>query len=145
MKKMLIGFVLLVVAGSIAHAQIPGSVTSAVGPGKLLTQLIGAIKPSSFTSAWAGAKDGVESNAQRASTAPEVASSVSSLANFIKPGMFLQGVSAQSIGGLASKVKTMSDAAGLLKTFESGIKPEAFVSSWLGQRGKWLSALNLLK
>jgi len=39
----------------------------------------------------------------------------------------------------------MADAAGLLKKLEGGLKPEAMVSGWSGERNTWLSALNLLK
>jgi hypothetical protein len=90
-------------------------------------------------------KDTAVNKAQKAIDVSDVAGTVSTVANFIKPQMFRQGVSAQSIAGLAGKAKTMSDAAGLLKTFEGDLKPEAFTSSWLGQRSKWLSALNVLK
>jgi hypothetical protein len=145
MKKMFIGFVLLMITGSLAQAQIPGDVTSAVGPSKLVTQLIDAIKPSSFTSDWTSAKDSVTNKAQTASDASGIANTISSVAGFIKPEMFKQGFSAQNIMSLAGNVKSMTDAAGLLKNFEGGLKPEAFLSSWLGQRSKWLSALSLLK
>lgn len=146
MKKMFIGLVLLIITGSLAQAQIPGNATAAVGPGKLLTQLIDAIKPSSFSSDWAaGAKDTVVNKTQIAADLPGIANSVSSVAGFIKPDMFKQGFSAQSITSLAGKAKSMADIAGLLKNFEGSLKPEAFLGSWLGQRSKWLSALSLLK
>jgi hypothetical protein len=59
--------------------------------------------------------------------------------------MFKQGSSAKSIMDMGSKVKTMTDAAGLLKSFEGGLKPEAFTSAWSTMRPGWLSALNQLK
>ncbi|HKH61947.1 MAG TPA: hypothetical protein VKA49_13995 [Flavitalea sp.] len=74
-----------------------------------------------------------------------MASTISSLAGFIKPSLFKPGTTASSIVGAAGKVQTMAQAAGLLRTFEGGLKPETFASGWSGQRSGWLSALNLLK
>ena len=84
--------------------------------------------------------------AQKVSDAVSMASTVASLAGFIKPNLFKEGSSAAGILQTANKVKTMTDAAGLLKSFEGGLKPEAFTSAWSGgERSSWLSALNLLK
>lgn len=124
---------------------VPKEAVSAANPGKLLTQFTNAIKPASFTDAWSGEKGGFLSKVQKASNAASIASTISSLAGFIKPNMFKQGTNAQTIIQGANTVKTITDAAGLLKSFEGGLKPEAFLSSWSGQRSGWLSALSLLK
>lgn len=39
----------------------------------------------------------------------------------------------------------MSDATGLLKNLEGGLKPEAMTSEWAGKKNSWLSALQLLQ
>jgi len=149
MKKMITGFALLFITGLIAHAQLPkpnkATVLSAASPGKLLTQFTNAISPSSFTSAFTGAKGGILSKAQKVTNAIGVANTVSSLAGYIQPAMFKQGSTAQNIVQLAGKVKTMTDAAGLLKNFEGSLQPQAFTNSWSGQRPGWLNALSLLK
>ncbi|HEY0680433.1 MAG TPA: hypothetical protein VGD17_19255 [Chitinophagaceae bacterium] len=119
--------------------------SSSVNAGKLLTQFANAIKPSALTNEGTSQKGSWISKAQKVSDAVSFASSVSSLAGLVKPGMFKQGINAQTILQTANTVKTMSDAAGLLKTFEGGLKPEALLSSWSKQRGGWLSALNLFK
>ncbi|MBE7173215.1 MAG: hypothetical protein INR73_21760 [Williamsia sp.] len=131
------------------HAQLPnvstGALPAGLNAGQLITQLTGALKPTSFTDAWAGGKSGFMGQAQKISNAVSMASTVASLASFVKPSLFKEGSSAAGILQTANKVKTMTDAAGLLKSFEGGLKPEAFTSGWSGQRSSWLSALNLLK
>jgi hypothetical protein len=148
MKNLLTSLALCMISCSLLQAQLPinkDAVTSAANPGKLLTQFTNALKPASFLSSFAGAKSGILGKAQKASSALDIASTVSSLAGYIKPDMFKQGSSAKSIMDMGSKVKTMTDAAGLLKSFEGGLKPEAFTSAWSTMRPGWLSALNQLK
>lgn len=149
MRTILFVLLAVVLSTGFAKAQIPGvnkdAVLSTANAGKLLTQLTDAIKPTSFTDAWSGEKEGFLSMAGKISDAASIASTVSSLAGFIKPILFKDGVSAGSLSKTASTVKTVSQAASLLKTFEGGLKPEALLSSWSGQRSGWLSALSLLK
>jgi len=134
---------------STSSAQTPklpgGSVASVANAGKLLSQLAGAIKPSSFTDAFKGEKSSWLDKAAKVTDPKGIAGSVSSLAGFIKPGMFKQGLNAQSILQTAGKVKSLADASGLLKTFEGALKPDAFTSGWASQKTGWLSALSLLK
>lgn len=148
-KALFASLVLLALTGSLTQAQLPqlnkNAVTSAVKPGQLLTQFTNALKPTAFTSAFAGAKEGIVSKAQKASSALDIASTVSSLAGYIKPDMFKQGSTAKSIMDLAGKAKTMAEAGSLLKSFEGSLKPEAFTSNWSNVRPGWLSALNQLK
>ena len=63
MKMIFTGLVLLVISGSLVKAQLPkvntNTATAVANPGQLITQFTNAIKPTSFTSDWAGAKDGV--------------------------------------------------------------------------------------
>jgi len=143
MKRMLVSLVLL----SISHfvqAQLPklGTVANA---GQLVTQLVNAIKPTSFTSAFAGAKQGILGKAQKISSAADLAGTVSSLVGYIKPDMFKTGGTAKSLLDMSSKVKTMAEGASLLKSFEGGLKPEALTGSWSSMRTGWLSALNQIK
>jgi hypothetical protein len=152
MKKMLASFLLPVLLCTYVNAQLPkvnkgavSSAVSAVNPGQLLTQFTSALKPTSFLSSFAGAKDGILGKAQKAASALEIANTVSSLVGYIKPDMFKQGSTAKSLMDMTGKVKTMTDAAGLLKSFEGGLKPEAFTSNWASARPGWLSALNQLK
>jgi hypothetical protein len=148
MKIMFTGLVLLIVGGSM-QAQLPklntSTATAVANPGQILTQLTNAIKPTSFTSGWAGAKDGILGKAQKVSSAIDMANTVSTLVSFIKPDMFKQGSTAKSLMDMSGKVKTMTDAAGLLKSFEGGLKPEALTSNWSTVRPGWLNALNQLK
>jgi hypothetical protein len=143
MKRMLVSLVLLSIS-HLGQAQIPklGSVANA---GQLVTQLINAIKPTSFTSAFAGAKPGILSKAQKIASAAEMAGTVSSLVGYIKPDMFKTGSTAKSLLDMSGKVKTMAEGASLLKSFEGGLKPEAFTSSWSDMRTGWLSALDQVK
>jgi len=149
MKKIVICSVLLVMFISLTIAQLPNlskDITGAAGPGKLLTQFVGALKPSSFTSGWAAVKDGILGKAQKTTDPTKLASSISSIAGYIKPDMFKKDSTTQnSIAQMATRVTSMAGVAGLLKNLEGGLKPTAFLSSWASQRTGWLSALNLLK
>jgi hypothetical protein len=131
-----------------SKAQIPNALNpgGAPNPGSLLTQLAGALKPGSFLSSWSGGgKANWLSAAGNVSDAVSMAKQASSLAGFIKPEMFKQGVNAGTIAKAANAVKTYSDASGVLKSLNGGLKPEAFVSSWASKQSSWKSALNLLK
>jgi len=134
---------------STTSAQTPklntGSVTGVANASRLLSQRVSAIKPSSFTDAFKGEKSNWMDKAAKAVDPKGIAGAVSSLAGFIKPNLFKQGLNPQSILQTAGKVKTMADASGLLKTFEGALKPEAFASGWASQKTGWLSALSLLK
>lgn len=149
MKKVFICFVLLVTFSSLTMAQLPDitkDITSAAGPGKLLTQFVSEIKPSSFTSGWAAVKNGILGKAQKTTDPTQLASSVSSIAGYIKPNMFKKDSTTQNnIAQMATRATSMADVAGLLKNLEAGLKPTAFLSSWASKRTSWLSALNLLK
>ncbi|OQP64603.1 hypothetical protein [Niastella populi] len=146
MKKMLAGATLLVLFCTSVAAQLPGiNKNAAASPGRLLTQFTSALKPTSFLSTWAGAKEGILGNARKAATAVDIANTVSSLIGFIKPEMFKQGSTAKSLMNVSGRIKTMSDAAGLLKSLENGLKPEAFTSNWAAAKPGWLSALSQLK
>jgi len=148
MKK---GFSLLVVLlltfSSALFAQLPVKIpgTGNAGIGNLVSQFTNAVKPASFTDAWAGNKGSFLSNAGKITDAVGVGKSIASLAGFIKPGMFKQGFNVQNLISTAGTIKTMAQATGLLKSFEGGLKPEAFTSGWAGKRSGWLSALNLIK
>jgi len=149
-KKFLL---LLFVAGLTAttsQAQLKDVLSKATGgsssPGSLLTQFAGGLNPTSLLSSWAsGGKTNWLSAAGKVSDAVSMAKSVSSLTSFIKPSMFKQGFNASSITGAVSTVKTLSDAGGLLKNLEGGLKPEAFLSSWASKRPAFDKALSLLK
>ncbi|HEU4471363.1 MAG TPA: hypothetical protein VFR58_09780 [Flavisolibacter sp.] len=142
---LLMAFALLTMRAEAQLPKVSKEAKSAANPGKLLSQLANAIQPSSFTGAWSGSKGGWLSKAQKVSDALSMANTISSLAGFIKPGLFKEGSSAQNIIQTAKTVKTYADAAGLLRSFEGGLKPEAFLKNWSGQRSGWLNALNLLK
>lgn len=149
MKRLPASIMLLFISCSLVQAQLPqlkkGALSTAANPGQLLTQFINALKPTSFTSAWTGAKDGVLGKAQKAANAVEIASTVSSLVGFIKPDLFKQGSTAKSLLDMSNKVKTMGEATSLLKSFEGGLQPAAFTGNWSSMRTGWLSALNQLK
>jgi hypothetical protein len=150
MKSLLASLMLFIISCPLVQAQLPTTIdrkamASAANPGQLLTQFTNALKPTSFLSSFAGAKTGILGKAQKATSAMDIASTVSSLAGYIKPDMFKQGTTAKSLMDMGGKVKTMTDAAGLLKSFEGGLKPEAFTSAWSNIRPGWLSALNQLK
>lgn len=119
--------------------------TGTANVGSLLTQFTNAIKPTSFTSQWATGKTNFLSTASKVTDAVGVGKSIASLAGFIKPDMFKQGFNVQNLISTANTVKTLADASGLLKKFEGGLKPEAFLSSWTSKRTGWLSALSLIK
>ena len=149
MKRFAVILSICIFLVSTTSAQTPklptGSVTGVPNAGKLLSQLVTAIKPSSFTDAFKAEKSNWLDKAAKVADPKGIAGSVSSLAGFIKPNLFKQGLSAQSILQTAGKVKTMADASGLLKTFEGALKPEAFTGGWASQKTGWLSALSLLK
>src|SRR5687768_7463154 len=120
--------------------------TVPVTAGNLVTQFMGAIKPSSFTGEWAsGGKSNWLSTVGKITSTPGLIEGVTSLAAYIKPSMFKEAFKPADLLPLAAKAKSMADAAGLLKTLEQGIKPEAMNSNWASTKTTWLSTLNLLK
>ncbi|MDO6433409.1 hypothetical protein Q4E93_22545 [Flavitalea sp. BT771] len=146
-KKWLLLFLILGLTATTTQAQL-GGLTGAKSPnaGGLLKQFAGALKPTSFLSSWAsGGKANWLSAASKVTDAVGMASSISSLTGFIKPDMFKQGFNVSTITQAASAVKTYSDASGLLKSLEGGLKPAAFLSSWATKRPAFMTALNLLK
>ena len=148
-KKLLLLLFVIGLTATTSQAQLKDVLSKAGGsssPSSLLTQFAGALKPSSFLSSWAsGGKTNWLSAAGKVSDAISMAKSVSSLTSFIKPSLFKQGFNAGSITQAAGTVKTLSDAGGLLKNLEGGIKPEAFLSSWASKRPAFDKALSLLK
>lgn len=150
MKRYFLLLFLLVSFCSATYAQLPNANAPAVGKaaniGQLLTQVVSGIKPDAFTSSWGTDKANWMQQVQSvASDAKGIAGSVTSLAGYIKPDLFKEGTTAQSIANIAQSVTSLPDAAGLLKTFEGGLKPEAFTSDWQGQRNNWQNALNMLQ
>jgi hypothetical protein len=138
--------IVLTTEAQLKNALSKASGTGAPNPGSLLTQFAGALQPSSFIlSSWNGVKTSWFSSAGKVSSAIGMAQSVSDLSRYIKPAMFKQGFTMSSITSAARAVRTYSDAGGVLKSLEGGLKPEAFVGGWTGKRSGWLSALNLLK
>jgi hypothetical protein len=128
-----------------SNAQVPNVSANHVNAGSLLTQFAKAIKPASFLSSWASGKSGWLSKAAKVASAPGMASSISSLAGFIKPSMFKSGFNVQELMSAAGAAKSMADATGLLKNLEGGLKPEAMSSDWGAKKTGWESALALLK
>lgn len=152
MKKISLFLLFSCLIAITSEAQLKDALSKASGagapnPSSLLAQFEGALQPSSFILAsWgSGGKTSWLSTAGKVSNAVSMAQSVSSLSSYIKPAMFKQGFNAGSIARAAKTVKTYSDASGVLKSLEGGLKPEAFVGSWGSKRSGWLSALNLLK
>jgi hypothetical protein len=152
MKKLSLFLLFSCLIAITTEAQLKDALSKASGagapnPGSLLTQFEGALQPSSFIlSSWGtGGKTSWLSTAGKVSDAVSMAQSVSNLSRYIKPAMFKQGFNMSSITSAARAVKTYSDASGVLKSLEGGLKPEAFVGNWAGKRSSWLSALNLLK
>ncbi len=149
MKTILLSVLLIGLGVSSSQAQLKDVLSKASGKvnaGSLLTQLAGAIKPTSFLGNWAsGGKTNWLSAAGKVTDAIGMAKSISSLTGFIKPGMFKQGFDVSSLVSGANTVKTITDATGLLKNLEGGLKPEAMTSGWAGKREGWLNALSLLK
>ena len=142
--KFTFAFALLLFVAATGIAQIP-KVSGTGSIGNLVSQFTNAIKPTSFLSSWTGEKGNFLSTAGKVKDAVGVGKSIASLAGFIKPDMFKKGFNVQTLINTANTVKTMSQATGLLKNFEGGLKPEAFVSGWAGKRTGWLNALNLIK
>lgn len=130
-----------------ASAQLPVKlpVGGSDGIGKMLTQFAGSLQPSAFTPAWGSAKGGVMGILAKVKTAADAGKSIGQLAGFIKPDQYKSGFSVDNLIKTANTVNTLSSAAGLLKTFEGGLKPEAFNSGWSQKRSGWLTALNLIK
>ena len=148
-KKSLLVLLILGMTVITAQAKLKDVLSKTSGkssPASLLTQFAGALKPTSLLSSWAsGGKTNWLSAAGKVTDAAGMASSISSLTSFIKPDMFKQGFNVGSITQAAGAVKTSSDAGGLLKTLEGGLKPAAFLSSWASKKPAFMNALNLLK
>jgi len=143
MKLVFASLFVLMLSSSFAQIKLPS--TGGAGIGNLVSQFTNAINPSSFTDKWASNKGSFLSNAGKITDAVGVGKSIASLAGFIKPGMFKQGFNIQNIISTAGTVKTMAQATGILKSFEGGLKPEAFASGWAAKRPAWLNAVNLIK
>ena len=124
---------------------LPAIPTGGANAGTVLNQFMKAIKPTSFIDSWTKEKSGWLSAVGKIKDAPGMVKNITSLAKFIKPAMFKNGFNMESLMKTAGTAKTMADAGGLLKTLEGGLKPEAMVSGWAGQKNTWLSALNMLK
>ena len=129
---------------NLIHAQVP-TVSNNLNAGKLLVELINNIKPASMISSFAGKKSSLIANATKAVSGPALAKTISSLAGYIKPGMFKQGFNLKSLQQAASTAKSFTDAAGLMKNLEGGIKQEGMTDGWADKRAGWLSNLDLLK
>jgi hypothetical protein len=140
MRKILLLTTVFFVTQSFAPAKAP-----IPNVGDLVKQFTSAIKPSSFLNSWTKGKSGFLSNAAKITSASGLAKSVSSLAGFIKPTMFKDGFNLKGLQQGASTAKTMTDATGLLKNLEEGLKPEAMTDDWASKKTGWLSALSLLK
>ena len=128
-----------------AQVKLPKTTSAVPGIGNLVTQFTEQINPTSFTDQWTGGKSNFLGNAGKITNAVSAGKTIASLIGFLKPGMFKQGFNVQNLLNTANTVKTMSQAAGVLKNLEGGLKPEAFMSSWSGKRTGWLNALNLIK
>ena len=137
-------FIGVILFQNLIHAQAP-PVTNSLNAGKLLVELINNIKPTSMISSFAGKKSGLIANATKAVSGPALAKTISSLAGFIKPGMFKQGFDLKSLQKAASTTKSITDATGLMKNLEGGIKQEGMADDWDTKRTNWLSNLDLLK
>ena len=118
---------------------------ASVNIGSLVKQFTKAIKPSSFIDSWGKEKNNWLGAAKKVKDPAALASSIGSLAGFIKPGLFKGGFDVQNLISSASSIKTMAESTGLLKSLEGGLKPEAMEDSWAGKRAGWLSALDLIK
>lgn len=145
--KNILLLLVMVLTVAFSQGQIPDlSKSGGQSANSLLKQFEGQIKPSSFLSSWAsGGKSKWLNAAGKVSDAVGMAKSVSSLGSFIKPELFKQGTNPASLTQGASAVKSFSDAGGLLKNLEGGLKPEAFLSSWATKKPAFMSALNMLK
>lgn len=133
------------VQAQLPTVQKPSAAGVKANAGQLIGQFANALKPTSFTDAWTGQKNNFLGGLGKVTGGSGIASSIGTLAGFIKPGMFKSGFNVQQLLQSANTVKTVSQATGLLKNLEGGLKPEAFVSGWAKQRTGWLSALSLLK
>ncbi len=128
------------------NAQLPTvKAPAAANIGSLVSQFTEGINPASFADKWTDGKAGFLGNAGKIAGAADLGKTITSLAGFIKPTLFKQGFNLQSLLGAAATVKTMTQATGLLKNLEGGLKPEAFVSGWASKRSGWLSGLDLIK
>jgi hypothetical protein len=145
MKLITLAALLLVAVTTSAQLKVPKTSNGNGSIGNLITQFTNQLKPASFTNAWNGQKGNFLSSAGKIADAVSVGKSVSSLVGFLKPDMFKQGFNIQNLLSAANTVNTMSQAAGLLKNLEGGLKPEAFSSGWSQKRSGWLNALNLIK
>jgi hypothetical protein len=148
-KRFLLLLFVIGLTATSSRAQLKDVLSKAEGsssPSSLLKEFAGGLKSSSFLSSWAsGGKTSWLSAAGKASDAVSMAKSISSLTSFIKPSMFKQGFNVGSITQAAGSVKTLSEAGGLLKNLEGGLKPEAFLSSWASKQPAFDKALSLLK
>jgi hypothetical protein len=127
-----------------ANAQMPKA-PATPNIGSLVSQFTDGINPASFTDKWTDGKAGFLGNAGKIAGAGDLGKTITSLAGFLKPTMFKQGFNLQSLLSATATVKTMTQGAGLLKSLEGGLKPEAFTSAWASKRNGWLSGLDLIK
>ena len=144
-RTIIIAMLLITVGGTNIQCGSKPATSAAPTISSLLGQLTNAINPSAFTDAFAGSKSGFLNGLSNVTNASGIASTISSLAGFIKPEMFKTGITPQTIADGAGKVASMAEATGLLKNFEGSLKPEAFVGDWASKRSGWLNALDMLK
>ncbi|HEX6180331.1 MAG TPA: hypothetical protein VFZ47_03750 [Chitinophagaceae bacterium] len=144
-RTIIIAMLLITIGGTNIQCGSKPATSAAPNISSLLGQLTNAINPSAFTDAFASSKSGFLDGLSNVTNAGGIASTISSLAGFIKPEMFKTGITPQTIADGAGKVASMAEATGLLKNFEGSLKPEAFVSDWASKRSGWLNALDMLK
>lgn len=114
-------------------------------PAKLYGQLANAIKPSSFLSASQNDGKTLQVIAGNANDPAGIAKDLASLAGYIKPDLFKSSFNVAGFRSGASAVTTSGQIAGMLKNFESGIKPAALLGIWKMQKSAWTNDINNLK
>lgn len=129
----------------VSNSQSQASSDGKEGVGRLLKILAEAIKPNAYLNTYSKQKTSFLSTTQNTADATGMAASVALLATYIKPDNFKTGITKNTVMAAASAVTSMSQAKGLLKNFETWLKPDAVNSIWKLQRNGWINEIELIK
>lgn len=106
---------------------------------KMLTELTLAIKADAYVKTFAKEKKEFVSKSATVTTPAQVSQTLIALSNYIKPNKFKSSFKVTDFAKNAGKITSLLQAKSLLKTFEAGLLPDAFVPIWKMQRSNWLN------
>jgi hypothetical protein len=110
-----------------------------------MTQLIGKLSPSSFTSGFKKEKAGLLLSLGSVANIASASGLLAKLIGFIKPSMFTKGLNPASLIKEAGAIKNMTGLGGVMGVFAGGLKLEAYSADWGKNKDGSLNAVKALQ